>query len=275
MGRRTGVSRTARACRGCSRYRVRHQAQAAGAAEGSGLCRYPERLRDLPASISIGQPIAHRIDHMLSGVRVQIAMKAFGEDLDTCARRPACCARARGFPAWPIWISRNRCWRRRSRCAFIDAAARYGISTAQRGARRPVDGQGDVVRRQLLLRSRRPPAEAARSARRLSAAIEYAERPCPAVPAGVEDADGPNQITRDEGWARIVISANVQVRVVSGRCRSCARRVANSRCPRGDSLPQPVPGAGRGGPADRGAGAGLDGADFHRALQPLRRCWPA
>ena len=41
-----------------------------------------QRLASIPGiAATIGQPLGHRIDHMLSGTRANIAIKLFGIDL--------------------------------------------------------------------------------------------------------------------------------------------------------------------------------------------------
>jgi CzcA family heavy metal efflux pump len=54
---------------------------------GSLLAELRRQFATLPGTnVTIGQPISHRIDHMLSGTRANIAIKVFGDDLGTLRR---------------------------------------------------------------------------------------------------------------------------------------------------------------------------------------------
>ncbi len=200
-----------------------------------------QRLKDLPASLSLGQPIAHRIDHMLSGVRAQIAIKLFGEDLDTLrAQAGLLRERLAKIPGLAdLEIEKQVLAPQIKVRVDFDAAARYGVSTAQltRSLQTLVDGEKltQIVEgnRRFDLVVRLP--ESARSLEGLRNLL--VETPGGRVPlsalASIEDADGPNQITRDDGRRRIVISGNAQDRALSAVVADLRAVVADFPLPEG------------------------------------------
>ncbi len=241
MGRRTGRAELDEHAEGVHVTEFDIKLKAQGRPKEAVYADIRQRLRDLPASISIGQPIAHRIDHMLSGVRAQIAIKVFGEDLDTLRSQAGLLrerlARIPGMA--DLDIEKQVLAPQIKVRVDFDAAARYGISTAQltRSLQTLVDGQvvTQIVEgnRRFDLVVRLP--EAARSLDGLAQLL--IETPSGRVPlsrlASIEDADGPNQITRDEGRRRIVISANVQGRALSAVVAELRQVVAEFPLPEG------------------------------------------
>lgn len=199
------------------------------------------RLSNLPASIEVGQPISHRIDHMLSGVRSQIAIKIFGEDLDVL-RGQADTLRSRltGIQGVAdLQIEKQVLAPQIKVRVDYSAAAQYGLSGAQVLSTLQTLVEGERVTqimeggRRFALVVRLP--ESARSLEGLGQML--IETPTGRVPlskiATIEDADGPNQISRDNGKRRIVISANASGRALSDVVADIRNVVADSRLPEG------------------------------------------
>ena len=182
------------------------------------------RLANLPAAIAIGQPISHRIDHMLSGVRSQIAIRIFGEDLDQLrGQADALRARLAAVPGLAdLEIEKQVLAPQVKVRVDAEALARYGLPAPQLLAELQTLVEGEKLAqinegngRRFALVMRLP--ESARSAQGLADVL--IDTPLGRVPlsklARIEESDGPNQISRDDGRRRIVLSANAQGRPLS------------------------------------------------------------
>jgi heavy-metal exporter, HME family len=173
-------------------------------------------LSVLPASVSVGAPIGHRLDHMLSGVNAQIAVKVFGEDLDAI-RSAAETLRSR-MEAMPGLVDVRV--ERSVRVPHLDVsidfarASSYGVTPAQIAERLETLSDGRIVSQIIDGQRRfdvilRIPDDQRTT---LALADQLIDTPMGPVPlrtlADVRETDGPNQILREGGKRRIVISAN-------------------------------------------------------------------
>ncbi len=186
------------------------------------------RLDVLPGSISFGQPISHRLDHLLSGVQAQLVVKISGDDLDTLRSLGAQAERLlTGTPGLVDLRVEQQVRAPEIQVRVDEDAARFhGITPARIAERIDLLSGGERVA-EVIEGSRRHAvtiqlAEASRTRDGLAAVL--IETPRGAVPLGslatVAEADGPNQVLREDGRRRIVVSGNTDGtgadRVVAG-----------------------------------------------------------
>ncbi|SMP58019.1 efflux RND transporter permease subunit [Noviherbaspirillum suwonense] len=216
VGRRTGRAELDEHAEGVHSSEIDVDLKRSGRDREAVMADIRARLAVIPASIAIGQPISHRLDHLLSGVRAQIALKIYGDDIDTL-RGLAEGLRGR-LAAVPglVDLSVERQVLIPQIKVRIDyrKAAQYGLApgeilktlqTLSEGERitQVVDGprRFDLVVR--LPDEGRSPQDLARV---------MLDSPAGRIPlsavATVEEGDGPNQIGRENGRRRIVVYAN-------------------------------------------------------------------
>ena len=199
------------------------------------------RLSNLPAAIEVGQPISHRIDHMLSGVRSQIAIKIFGEDLDALrGQAEALRQRLAAIPGIADLQVEKQVLAPQIKVRLdYAAAAQYGVPAPQVLAMLQSLVEGEKITqiveggRRFALVVKLP--ETGRSIDGLNRIL--VETPTGRIPlskiATIEDGDGPNQISRDDGKRRIVLSANASGRALSEIVADIRQAVVETRLPEG------------------------------------------
>ena len=199
------------------------------------------RLAVLPSVVNIGQPITHRLDHLLSGVRAQIALKVYGDDLDTlrglATRLRERLAAIEGIA--DLQIEKQVLIPQLKIRIDYEAAARYGVApgTLLRSLQQMLEGERitQIIEghRRFDLVVRLP--EGARDLAALERLL--IETPTGHVPlarlAQIEEGDGPNQVSRENGRRRIVIAANVAERELGAVITDIRQILASTKLPEG------------------------------------------
>ncbi len=237
VGRRTGRAELDEHAEGVHSSELDIDLRESGRPRAEVLADIRARLAVLPAATNIGQPISHRLDHMLSGVRAQIALKIFGDDLDTL-RTLAETLRGRLAEKVPgltdLQLERQVRIPQLRIAVDHERARLYGVSAA--GLTETLESlTGGTVVSQILDGTRRFDVVLRLADEdRTTARLAEARVPTPhgRVPLGllarVEEGDGPNQILREGARRRIVVLANTtpdadMARVIAGIRAELAR----------------------------------------------------
>ncbi len=194
------------------------------------------RLSQFPGILlNFSQPIAMRVDELISGVRAQIAIKLFGEDLDVLLEKGNQIAavvsqvpgaadvqveQVAGKPQVQIKIDRDR-------------IARYGINVkdVQDVIRALIGGTsvGQVFEGQkrydIFIRLKEPYRKDIEAIRNLLISAPNGRRIPLAQLAHIETVIGPKQISREANQRRLVIQLNVRGRDMGGFVEEARRLV--------------------------------------------------
>lgn len=203
------------------------------------------RMHDIPGvDLNFSQPIATRVDELISGVRAQLAIKVFGDDLDSLSRiageverlvqpmrgaKDVQVEQVLGQPQLLVHIDRTAVARLGLNVEDVQEVIRTAIGGAEAGQVFEGQRRFDIAVRY---------AEAFRATPEDIARAQVATPGGARVPlsqvASIEEIVGPKQISREANQRRIVIQANVEGRDLGGFVAEAQRNVQRTvRLPAG------------------------------------------
>ncbi|HJU47966.1 MAG TPA: efflux RND transporter permease subunit [Gaiellaceae bacterium] len=195
-----------------------------------------DKLAVIPGvSTNVGQPISHRIDHLQSGVRAQIAVKLFGDDLGTLRAKAEEIRNVMSTVegATDVQIEKQVLIPQVRFNVNRAAAAQYGLQP------------GEVAETLETALNGKKVSEAVEGQRRYDVVVRYDDEsrgnlealqgvtidtpqgtqiPASAV-AEIERIPGPNQVLRENTQRRIVVSSNVEGRDLGSVVQDMQERI--------------------------------------------------
>jgi cobalt-zinc-cadmium resistance protein CzcA len=197
-----------------------------------------QRLAEIPGvEFGYTQPIQMRVDELLSGVKSQIAVKVFGEDLHELSVTGEAIAAALGEVEGAVdikveaveglgylEIGMNR--RRLSRLGISVASVRSLIETAIGGQVVTTVPEGDR-RTDVVVRLPRSFTSQVGNLEDLPLATPAGERVVLREVADFEIVEGPAQISRENGKRRVVVELNVVGRDIGGFVAEARQHIAD------------------------------------------------
>jgi HME family heavy-metal exporter len=241
VGRRTGRAELDEHAEGVHYSELDIDLTRSGRGRDAVLADIRQRLSVLPASILVGQPIAHRLDHMLSGVRAQVAVKIYGDDYDALRSLAALLEeRLASIPGITDLQTEKQVYIPQIQVRIdYEKAKRYGLTPGSIAAGLETLSNGRVVS-QIVDQSKRFEvvfrlSDEDRRTHQLGQML--IESPVGRIPlstvAEVVETDGPNQILREDGRRRIAVLANTDGSDLSKIVPAIRAEIADVALPQG------------------------------------------
>ncbi|HZT38957.1 MAG TPA: CusA/CzcA family heavy metal efflux RND transporter [Bryobacteraceae bacterium] len=195
-----------------------------------------ERISTLPGvNVVMAQPISDRVDEMVTGVRADVAVKIFGDDLDTLIEKANEVARVAHTIRGTGDIKVDRVGGQQNLTVTIDrqAIARHGLNASDvhdvieaAVGGKPVTEIYEGERRfQAVVRFPEPLRNSITAIRNILLRTADGEQIPLESLAKVELLEGPSQIKREMGKRRIVVGINVRDRDLGGYVSELQRKV--------------------------------------------------